>query len=151
MAVPTFGAPISVPAQQRLRRHNEPLPTSGRQDPRERGKEGTIGRSKRGPRLLPPKHRKLMPQNKQFHVLGELVAPASDKQPQHRREREVSEGDKHPPMLPEPTAARVESWNLCFETPQASSTNTKQPRDQRALRMSEFSNPVRCRAPDNQS
>jgi hypothetical protein len=29
-----------------------------------------------------------MPQNKQFDVLGELVAPASDKQPQHSRERE---------------------------------------------------------------
>jgi hypothetical protein len=41
-----------------------------------------------------------MPQNKQFDVLGERTAPAPDQQPQHRRKREVSEREEHPPMLP---------------------------------------------------
>ena len=42
----------------------------------------------------------LMPQNEQLDVLGELAAPAPNEQPQNSREREVSEGEEHPPMLP---------------------------------------------------
>jgi hypothetical protein len=41
-----------------------------------------------------------MPQNKQFDLIGQRAAPARDQQPQHRREREVSEREEHPPMLP---------------------------------------------------
>jgi hypothetical protein len=91
-----------------------PLPASRREDSGKRRKEGAIGCSKRWPWLLPTEHRKLLPQNKQFGVLGELVAPASDKQPQHSREREISEREEHPPMLPEPATAVVESRNLDF-------------------------------------
>jgi len=42
-----------------------------------------------------------MPQHEQLDVLDELAAPAPDKQPQNSREREISEGKKHPPMLRE--------------------------------------------------
>jgi hypothetical protein len=94
------------------------VPASRREDPNERRKEGTIGSAKRGPRFLPGEHDKLMPQNEQFDVLGELATPAPDEQPQHRREREISEREEHPPMLPESPLASVESWNRRFETSQ---------------------------------
>jgi hypothetical protein len=52
-------------------------------------------------RLLPTEHDELMPRHEQFDVLGELAAPAPDKQPQHSREGEIGEGgEEHPPMLP---------------------------------------------------
>jgi hypothetical protein len=57
-----------------------------------------------------------MPQHEQFDVLCELAAMAFDKQPQQSREREIGEGEEHPPMLPEPTIGSVESWSLGFET-----------------------------------
>jgi hypothetical protein len=43
-----------------------------------------------------------MPQNKQFDVLGERAAAVPDQQPQQSRKPEAREGEKHPPMLPEP-------------------------------------------------
>src|SRR5438874_13806524 len=56
-----------------------------------------------------------MPQNEQFDVLGELTAPSPDDQPQHRREREVSERKDHPPMLSDRTPDCIESRNLVLE------------------------------------
>jgi hypothetical protein len=44
-----------------------------------------------------------MPQHEQFDVFCELAAPATDKQPQQSRKREIGEGQGHPPMHPEPT------------------------------------------------
>jgi hypothetical protein len=73
-----------VPAQQRLRRHDQPAPTARREQPAERREEGTIGCPKRRPRLLPTKHQQLMAQNEQFDILGELAATASHEQPQQR-------------------------------------------------------------------
>ena len=64
-----------------------------------------------------------MPQNEQFDVLGELAATAPDQQPQQRREREVSEGKEHPPMLPESRPRSLESRNRGFETPQGTLLN----------------------------
>jgi hypothetical protein len=58
-----------------------------------------------------------MSTHEQFHVFGELAAPASDKQPQHSRERELCEGEEHAPMLPEPSTGSGDAWNLGFETP----------------------------------
>jgi hypothetical protein len=72
-----------VPTQERLRRHDEPVPTPLRKHSGERRKEGAIGRSKRGPPLLPAQHDQLMSQHEQLDVFGELAAPASHKQPQH--------------------------------------------------------------------
>jgi len=68
---------------------------------------------------LPAEHYELMSQHEQLDVFVELAAPASDQQPQNSREREISEGEKHPPMLPEPTSGSGETWNLGFETPHA--------------------------------
>ena len=77
------------------------MPASRREHPGERREKSTIGCA-RGPRLLSPEHDQLMSQHKQLDVLGELPAPAPNEQPQHRQEYEVSEGEEHPPMLPEP-------------------------------------------------
>jgi hypothetical protein len=106
---------LSMPAQQRLRRHDQPLPIPRRERPAERGEEGAIGCSKRRPRLLPAKHQQLMAQNEQLDVLGELVAAATDEQPQQCREREIRERKEHPPMPPEPARVGVETRNLVLE------------------------------------
>jgi hypothetical protein len=119
LAVPTSAARAPVPAQQRLRRHDQPVPAPRREDSGERREKGTVCRSERGARLLPREHKQLMPQHEQFDVLCELAATAPDKQPQQSRERQIGEGEEHLPMLPEPAISSVESWNLGFETPQA--------------------------------
>jgi len=107
-----------MPAQQRLRRHDQPPPSRRGEYPSERREEGTIGWPDRRAWLLPTKNSKLMPQNKQFDVLGEHAATARDQQPQHRREREVSEREEHLPMLPESRLRGLEKRNRGFETPQ---------------------------------
>jgi hypothetical protein len=66
---------FSVPAQERLRRHDQPLSPSRRKQPCKRREEGAIGGTESGARLLPTQHRKLMPQNEQLDVLGEVAAP----------------------------------------------------------------------------
>jgi hypothetical protein len=73
-----------VPAQQRLGRHDQPVPTSRLEHPAERREEGAIGCPKRRPRLPPTKHQQLMAQNEQFDILGELAAPAAHEQLQQR-------------------------------------------------------------------
>ncbi len=109
---------FAMPAQKGLRRHDQLSPPT-REHSGERREKGTIGRSERGARLLPAEHYELMSQHEQLDVFVELAAPASDQQPQNSREREISEGEKHPPMLPEPTSGSGETWNLGFETPHA--------------------------------
>src|SRR6266511_3937654 len=74
-----------------------------------------IGRPKTRPRLLPTEHRKLVTQNQQFDVLGELAATAPHEQPQQRREHEIRERKEHPSMLPELTTAEIENRNLVLE------------------------------------
>jgi hypothetical protein len=106
---------LPVPAEQRLRRHDHPLPASRREKPSKCREEGAIGCSERRPRLLPMEHRQLMPQNNEFDVLGELAALASDEQPQHRGEREVNEGKEHPPMLPEPAVTDLKGKKLVLK------------------------------------
>lgn len=71
-----------------------------RQHSDKRRQEGTIGRSERRTNLLPSEHYQLMPQHEQFEVFWELAAWATDKQPQQSQEREIGEGQEHPPMLP---------------------------------------------------
>jgi hypothetical protein len=48
-----------MPAQERLRGHDQPPPPTWKH-PGKRRKERTIGRSERGARLLPAKHGELM-------------------------------------------------------------------------------------------
>jgi hypothetical protein len=104
-----------VPAKQRLRRHDQPVPTSRREHPAERREEGAIGCSKRRPWLLPPEHRELMAKNEQFDILGELAAAATHEQPQQRREREIRERKEHPPMLADLAPDYIENRNLVLE------------------------------------
>src|SRR6266516_3954001 len=56
-----------------------------------------------------------MPQNQQLDVLGELAAAAAHEQPQQRREPEIREGKKHPPMLPDPAPADIRNRNLVLK------------------------------------
>jgi hypothetical protein len=103
-----------VPAQQRLRRHDQALAAAPGKDSGQRGEEGTIGRPKTRA-LLPTEHRKLMAQNQQFDILGELAATALYEQPQQRREGEIRERKEHRPMLPDPATATIENRNLVLE------------------------------------
>jgi hypothetical protein len=102
---------ISMPTQQRLRGHNQALTASSRKQSAQGGEQGAISRHNTRSRLLPTKHCKLMTQNQQFDVLGELTAAAAHEQPQQRREREVGKRKKHPPMLPDPDAPDIRSKN----------------------------------------
>jgi hypothetical protein len=104
-----------VPEEQRLRRHDHPVPPRRREDPSKRGEERAIGCSERRPRLLPTKHQQLMAQNEQLDVLGELVAAAANKQLQQSREHEICEGKKHPPNLPELAVTNTEHPNLVLK------------------------------------
>jgi len=87
--------------QQGLGCHDESAPTLIREQASERAEEGAIRGPQRRTVRLAGKHYELMPQHEQLDVLDELAAPAPDKQPQNSREREISEGKKHPPMLRE--------------------------------------------------
>jgi len=77
------------------------LPASRQEEPSKRSEEGAIGCAGGRVWLLSTKHQRLMPEDKQLDVLGQLAAPASDEQPQQRGERKVNEGKEHPPMLPD--------------------------------------------------
>jgi hypothetical protein len=67
--------------QECRRSHDESTLASVRQQPSERGDEGTIGRPKRGPCVLASQHRRLVPQHDQFDVLGEFGLPTANQQP----------------------------------------------------------------------
>jgi len=67
-----------MPAQKRLWRHDQAAPALPRQNSRQRGKEGAIGRAQRRALLLPPEYDQLMSQDEQLDVFGELAAPAAD-------------------------------------------------------------------------
>jgi hypothetical protein len=60
-------------------------------------------------------HRKLVPQNQQFDILGELAATTPHEQPQQRREREIRERKEHPSMLPDLAPDDTENRNLVLE------------------------------------
>jgi hypothetical protein len=60
---PSAAHQLPVPAQQRLRRHDQALAAASGKDSAQCGEEGAIGRPKTRPRLLPTEHRKLVAQN----------------------------------------------------------------------------------------
>ena len=55
------------------------------------------------------KHRQLVPQHQQFDVLSEFRLPTPNEQLQNSREREVSEGEQHRPILPSPANAELDT------------------------------------------
>ena len=89
-----------MPAQKRLRRHDQSVATPWRKQSGERRKQSTIGWPQRGARLLPAEHDELMSQHEQLDVFSKLAAAASDQQPQHSREGAISEGKDHAPHAP---------------------------------------------------
>jgi hypothetical protein len=70
------------------------------------GKKGAIGWAQRRAPPLPTEHGKLMSQDEQLDVFGELAAATADQQSQHSREGEIGEGKEHAPMLPSPATGR---------------------------------------------
>jgi hypothetical protein len=85
-----------MPAQKRLRGHDQPLSAPVREQAGERRDEGTVGGPQGRAATLPAEHDELMSEHEQLDVFGELAAPASDKQPQNSRERKIGEGEEHP-------------------------------------------------------
>jgi hypothetical protein len=67
-------------------------------------------------RLLPTKHRELMPRSQQLDLFGEHVAAAAvHEQPQQGREREIGEGKDDPATLPDLPAAGHRRRNLVLK------------------------------------
>jgi hypothetical protein len=62
-----------MPAQKRLRRHDQSVATPWRKQSGERRKQTTIRWSQRGAPLLPAQHHELMSQHEQLDVFGELA------------------------------------------------------------------------------
>jgi hypothetical protein len=73
-----------MPAQQCRGCHHESIPPPTREQSRQRGDERPIGRAKPRALLLTRQNRELMPQQHQFHILGELGPTAADEQAQNR-------------------------------------------------------------------
>src|SRR6266540_4414463 len=115
---------LAMPAQKGLWRDDQAASALLRQDSRQHGEEGAIGRPQRRAPLLPPEYDELMSQNKQLDVFGELAAAAADQQTQHSREGEIGERKDHAPMLPSPATRRSKSKNVA---PRPSATELRSP------------------------
>jgi hypothetical protein len=100
-----------MPAQKRLWRHDQAAAALLRQDSRQRGKEGAIGRPQRRAPLLPLEYDQLMSQDEQLDVFGEPASAAADQQAQHSGEGEIGERKEHAAMLPPPATERSKSNN----------------------------------------
>jgi hypothetical protein len=70
-----FGDQPPMPAQERLRPHQERLPGATRQHPAERSQEKPVTRGELRPLHLPPHDRELVPQNQDLQLLRALAAP----------------------------------------------------------------------------
>jgi hypothetical protein len=88
---------LAVPAQQRRRCHHESVQAPVREKSSERSDERTIGGPKLRALLLASQNRELVPQQHQFHVLGELGPSTPNEQSQNSSEGKVSEGEEHRP------------------------------------------------------
>jgi hypothetical protein len=88
------GASISAPVRKQ---------TSKRSD------EGTIGRPQLRTLMLASQDRELVPQQHEFDVFRELGPPTPNEQLQNSRERKVSEGEQHRPILPGPANADLDT------------------------------------------
>ena len=100
---------LAVPAQQRLRRNEQPLAACGRQQPTRRGKQRAVTRAQLRTLDLTTQDRELMAQHEQLDVLDVNAPAAADQQLQQRDEREVDEGHEHPAILSRAHATRDSS------------------------------------------
>jgi hypothetical protein len=80
-----------MPAQKRLRRHDQSMAARRWEQSRKRREESTIGRSERRARLLTAEDEQLMSQHQKLDVFGEVAASPSQQQLQDRREREIKQ------------------------------------------------------------
>jgi hypothetical protein len=103
-----------MPAQKRLRRHDQSVATPRRKQSGECRKQRAIGRPQQGSPLLPAEHDQLMSQDEQFDIFGELAVSAPDQQPQHRREGEIGERKEHGRCShrPPPKGGKSETFGL---------------------------------------
>lgn len=85
-----------MPAQQRRRCHHKPVPAPVREQSSKRSDERPVGGAKPRTPLLTSQNRELVPQEHEFHVLGELGSTAADEQPQNCGKGKVGEGEEHP-------------------------------------------------------
>src|SRR6266545_5712062 len=70
--------------------------------PSKRSDERTIGGPKPRASMLTSQNRKLVPQQHQLHVLGELGSPTANEQPQNSSKGKVGKGEEHCAILPGP-------------------------------------------------
>jgi hypothetical protein len=89
-----------MPAQERRWWYHEPVSTSMREQSSKRSDERPIGGSKPRASMLTSQNRELVPQQHQFHVLGELGSAAANEQPQNSSKGKVGEGEEHRAILP---------------------------------------------------
>ena len=68
------------------------MPAPVREQLSKRSDQGTIGGPKLGTLMLASQDRELVPQQHEFHVLGEVGLPPPNEQPQQSSEGNVSEG-----------------------------------------------------------
>jgi hypothetical protein len=80
------------------------VPAPVREQSRKGRHERPIGRTKPQGLMLTSENRKLVPQEHQFHGLGELGSAALDEQPQNSGEGKVGEREEHRMILPSPVS-----------------------------------------------
>jgi hypothetical protein len=76
------------------------MPATVREQPRKRRDEGTVGAPQPPTLMLASQDPELVPQQHEFHVLGELGPSTPNEQPHNSGEGKVSEGEEHRPILP---------------------------------------------------
>lgn len=75
---PPAGNQVTVPPQQCRRRHEETRPREARQQPRERGQQDPISVVEIGSVHLTAEHGDLVPERKDFDLLGPVTTPEQD-------------------------------------------------------------------------
>jgi hypothetical protein len=98
-----------MPTQERRRRHHEPVSAPARKQTSKRSDEGTIRRPQLRTLMLASQDRELVPQQHEFDVFRELGPPTPNEQLENSRERKVSEGEEHRPILPGPANAVLDT------------------------------------------
>jgi hypothetical protein len=88
-----------MPAQHGFRRDEQPVATSGRQQPAHRSKQRPIAGTQRRTLALPAQDLELMTQHEQLEVLDVNAPAAGDQQLQQRHERAVHEREGHRVIL----------------------------------------------------
>jgi hypothetical protein len=97
-----------MPAQQRLRSHQERPPRATWQHPTERSQEKPVGWRELRPPHLPPQNRQLVPQHQDLELLRALAAREQQDQLEQTAGKDVHQrqGHEQPPGDGTPTLPR---------------------------------------------